>query len=371
MVQNFRRPSGCVEVYWGRDPHQRLDLERTAEKIKKGLQDQLRMNGRFVSLWLPVPGSGAGTVPCTCDKDTTQNSDFKCISCFGARFVPGFFKFLHSTVFFASAESAGYAGPYPASQPPFVLASVNIDRTKKPNRLVLAPGATTGTITTPDKPYANPGDDDWELELAAYKKVAGDTVLLEYSTNGGVSYHPVTLVGGPLFGYRGTLTGPLKPTGSGVIRFRITLGRASGTTVESPAFEIVRARHLRSLDINPVLRLRSDYQAGQILVLKTWDQEFVAREIARGRTIDTLGDRAWTTGLDFFDTTITSDTSQAAFDDREAGAHPFFEYTTGVRSAQRYAVYAVNLDSTIDNVMSHQSFSERRIQPGELYSLVW
>lgn len=368
-MQPFRRGISCTPVYWGGDPNLRMRAEQTPEKIRRGLEDQLRMNGRPVWLWTPVTGAAAGTVPCTCDKDTTQNSDFKCLSCFGARYAPGFWKFLHETVYFASAEYAGYPGPYPAAQGAFTLTGVTVDRNKKPNRLTLAAGAATGTIVTVAKPYVNAGDDDWEIELAAFKKTAGDTVALEYSTGG--SYHSITLTGGPLFGYRGTITGVNKPTGTGTIRFRITLTRSSALTPEGPSFEILRARHVRSLDVNPELQLRPDYEDGQILILKTWDQEFVAREAARGRTVEGLGDRSMTAPLDYFDTSITTDTPAAALDDREAGPHPFFEHSSGVRTNQRYAIHAVNLDTTIVDVMSHQSFSERRTQAGELYALVW
>jgi hypothetical protein len=123
--------------------------------------------------------------------------------------------------------------------------------------------------------------------------------------------------------------------------------------------------------VNPELQLRDDYNDGQILILKTWDQEFVAREIARGRTVDAMGDRSMTAPLDYFDKSLTRDTPPCALDDREAGPHPLFEHSSGVRIAQRYSIHAVNLDTTIVDVMSHQSFSERRTQAGELYSLVF
>ena len=366
-MQRIKRAQGCVPGYWAPDPHARLEAERTPDKVKVLLEDELRANGRPIWVWQPVLGASAGTVPCTCDKDTGPGSDFKCLSCYGMRFIPGYQKFLTALVYFASAEFAGYVGPYPAAQAAFTLTGVSIDLRKKPNRLQLDAGVLSGTIVTPDKPYTNPGSDPWEIELAAYRKQTGDDVTLEYSTNAGGTWTAIALSAGPLFGYRGTLT----LNGSGSIRFRVTLSRTSATP-ESPSFEIVRMRHVRSLDANPLLDQRKpEYQRGQILLIRTWDQEMVMRDIARGRVIDALGDRSTTAPLDFFDTTITADTPAAAFDDREAGPHPLFEYSSGVRAAQRYAMYAINIDATLDNVMSHQSFSERRIQPGELYSLVF
>ncbi|APU88882.1 hypothetical protein Rctr197k_061 [Virus Rctr197k] len=366
-MQRIKRNQGCIPGYWAPDPHARLDAERTADKVKVLLEDQLRTNGRPIWVWQPVLGATAGTVPCTCDKETAPGSDFKCLSCYGMRYIPGYQKFLTTLVYFASAEYAGYVGPYPAAQTAFTLTGTSIDVRKKPHRLQLNSGLLTGTIVTPDKTYTNPGNDAWELELAAYRKTAGDTITLEYSINAGTTWTAVTLTAGPLFGYRGALT----LNGNGNIRFRVTLTRVAATT-ESPSFEILRMRHIRSLDANPLLDQRMpEYQRGQILLIRTWDQEMVMRDIARGRVIDALGDRSMTAPLDFFDTTIVADTPEAAFDDREAGPHPLFEYSSGVRAAQRYAMYAINIDSTLDDVMSHQSFSERRMQPGELYSLVF
>ena len=373
--------------YWGRSPACTVALDQTAAKIRALLQDQLLANGLPVVAWIPVTdaggtgggalnggtGTGAapipgevvtpGVVPCTCDKNTSANSDYKCISCYGTRLVPGYTKFLYQTLFFSSAEVVSA---------PFVLTGCEVDYTKKPNRVRLAAGATTGTIVTTDKAFANLAGDDWELELAAYKKIAGDTVGLEFSVDSGVTWTTVSLVAGALFGYRGSLSGLTKPQGTGVMRIRVTLTRTSGASAESPSFEIVRLRHVRSRDWNAAqLATRVDLRPGQLLFLRTWDQELVARDVSRGRTIDAMGDRSQTAPLDFFDTTITRDTPPAAFDDRGTGPHPLFEYTTGVRAAQRYAIYAINLDSTIQNMMTHQSFSERRIQPGEQASFVF
>lgn len=386
MVQKVPGFSSAVG-YWGRSAACTVALNQTAARIRALLQDQLLANGLPVVAWIPVTdaggtgggalngGTGTGAapipgevittpvVPCTCDKNTTANSDVKCISCFGTRLVPGYNKFLYETLFYSSAE---------VQSAPFTLTGCELDFSKKPNRVRLSPGATTGTIVTTDKPFANPAGDAWELELAAYKKIAGDSVGLEFSTDGGVTYYAIALTPGPLFGYRGALTGLVKPQGTGLLRFRITMTRTSASSAESPSFEILRVRHVRSADWNALqLSVRKDMAPGQLLFLRTWDQEFVARDVSRGRPIEAMGDRSETAPLDFFDRSITRDTPRAAFDDRGTGPHPLFEYTTGVRATQRYAIYAVNLDSTIQNVLTHQSFSERRIQPGESAAFVF
>lgn len=365
-VQGFSQAVG----YWGRNPNCRLNDDQTAAKIRALLQDQLILNGRPVWLWQPVLPTTPGVVPCTCDKNTTQNSDYKCMSCFGTKLAPGYTKFMFETLFFCSAEASL-----------FTMTGAAIDTTKKPSRIVCAPGSVSAVITTPDKVFANSTSEDWELELAAYRKTAGDIITLESSTDAGVTYLPVpltpavvgppTAVSGSFYVFRGALTGAFKPIGTGTLRFRITLTRAVATTAESPSFEIVRVRHLRRRAVNKNLLIRHDYLPGQILVLKTWEAEVVRRESVQGRVVEHEGDRSWTAPLDFYDTTITRDTPPAALDDREAGPHPFFEYSSGVRLLQRYAIKSISFDSTVNNMLTHQSFTERRTQSGELYSAIW
>lgn len=345
--------------YWGNDPHCRLEDDQTAAKIRALLQDELRLNGSPVSLWQPVLSTTAGAVACTCRKDTTANSDYKCLTCYGTQYAPGYLKFLNETLFYCSAEAAL-----------FTLTNAVVDTTKKPNRIRIADGQTTGVIVTTDKAFSNPRALDWTVELAAYRKIAGDTITLEYSTDAGVTWTAVALTLSPTLTLRGTMTGLPRPIGAGNLRYRITLTRLSGTSVESPSFEIVRARHTQDERANPILSSRSDLGIDQILILKTWITESVARDIARGRIIEHEGDRMRTAPLDFFDLTLTRDTPACALDDRGAGPHPFFEYANGIRLGQRYAIVRSSFDTTIDNFFTQQSFSERRTQSGELYDLV-
>jgi hypothetical protein len=358
--------------YWGRDPHCRLTQEETAQKERALLQDQLRTNGHPVTLWQPIQSSGdlitPGIVPCTCRKDTTQNSDTKCLSCYGMQFVPGFLKFMHETIFFSSAEAAS-----------FLIVGGNVDITKKPNRIQIAPGQTNATIITTDKAYVNPTNEDWEIELEVFRRSPGDTnPQLDFSTDGGVTYHNIPLITAPsppemaTSGFRGTIgPSPSKPIGSGVIRFRIILFRASATSPEAPTFEILRARHPQPNNFNPILLQRKDMSVGQILILKTWDVELVSRLVVAGRTVDYQGDRSWTAPLDFYDLSLTMDTPPCALDDRGAGIHPFFEYASGVRLARRFAIEQVSLDATVNSTLVQQVFSERRIQAGEIYNFVF
>jgi hypothetical protein len=130
--------------YWGPNAYCRVSQDETAAKIRALLQDQLFMNGRPVFLWQPVASTTAGVVACTCDKDTSQTADYKCMSCYGMRFVPGYEKFLFETIHFSSAEAGSYT-----------LTTASIDRSKKPNRVIIAAGSTTAVIETTDKAFSN------------------------------------------------------------------------------------------------------------------------------------------------------------------------------------------------------------------------
>ena len=366
--------------YWGGDPACRLAADQTAAKERALLQDELLANGLPATLWQPVSGAGfaaqqqAGAfTPCTCDKNTTQSADYRCLSCYGVRIVPGYLMFSSETLWYASAEAAvGGVGPVPPLGTGWVLTNVVIDRAKKPNRLTLADGALAGSIVTAPKTYSNPSRQDWALELMAFRRTAGDTVTLEVSLDGGLSYTLVPLTGGPFgFGFRGALAGASAPIGTGSLLFRITLARASLATPEAPSFEILRVRHGQPERLPQVLAARPSFTAGQILVLRTWDQEKVSRDVARGRLVDHDGDSAKTAPLDFFDTTLGRDTPPCAIDDRGSGPHPFYEYSSGVRGTRRYVVTQVNLDTTVQGLLTHQTWLERRAQDFELYSLVF
>jgi hypothetical protein len=346
-----RKGGGHTAVgYWGRNPHCRIKQEQTGDKIKVLLQDKLIAMGRPTELWLPVKETTPGTVPCTCDKDTRPASDFRCLSCYGTRKVPGYLRFLHETIFAASAEYAS-----------LTLVSVERDLDIKPNRLRLTSTATTGTITTPDKPFANPQDEDWTFEVAAFNKTVTDVITVEFSTDAGGTWTNIV-----------DLNGANKPTGSGNIRFRITLTRAA-TTTDSPDFEILRIRHRQPDRQTTQSKVRKDLEAGQVLMLRTWVIERVLRQMALGRQIDFQADKAWTAPLDFFDKLITADTPDAKISDREAGPHPFYEHAVGIDQGERFPIYQVSYNENLgaEPTFTHQAFFDRRAQDGEMYHLVF
>ncbi len=336
--------------YWGRNPHCRIGQEQTGDKIKVLLQDKLIAQGRLVELWLPVEEDTPGTVACTCDKDTRPAGDYRCLSCYGTRRVPGYLRFMHETLFFASAEHV--SGTF---------VSTERDLSIKPNRIRLSSGALTGTYETADKAFTNPNDLDWEFEAAVFRKTATDTILVEFSTDAGGTWTDIV-----------DLNGANKPTGTGAVRLRVTLTRAALTT-DSPDFEIVRIRRRQPEHQNKASTVRSDLQAGQILLLRTWVIEQTLRQIALARQTNFQGDKAWTAPLDFFDSRITRETPAAKVNDREAGPHPFYEHAFGIDIGERFPIYQVSYNEQLgaDPVFTHQAFFDRRAQPGELYHLVF
>lgn len=339
----------CVHGHWG-NPWKRVELDRTPEKVRQRLKEKLLTRGVPAWLYLPVVEGDPGVFACTCIKDTNQVSDRPCHACYGTGFVPGYEKFLHETVHFSSAEHSSYT-----------LSSCAIDLKIKPNRILMSSGATSATIETQDKAFDNPGDDDWEVSIAAFIRDTGNTVTAEFSTDNGGTWFSTTLI-----------NGVNKPTGTGVIRFRVTMTRTLATD-KSPAFEVLRARHVNSNDYNAaeITAVRGNVAVGQILVLRPWVIEQAQTDTGRGIDIEWLGDRSWTMPLDFFDTTITAETPPARVDDRNPGPHPFYEYVAGIKTGERLPITNIKWNEEF-GVFTHQSFDDRRAQDNEdPYDLVF
>jgi len=336
--------------YWGRNPNCRIVQEQVPDKLKALLQDKLIAMGRPCELWLPVNEDTAGVVHCTCDKETRPAGDFRCMTCYGMRFAPGYQRFLHETLFWCSAEYAS-----------FTLVNVSRDTEIKPNRLRLSSAALTGTVTTQDKAYANPRGEDWTFEVAAFRKTSTDVILAEFSTDGGTTWTDLTLI-----------NGANKPTGSGNIRLRITLTRSALTT-DSPDFEIARVRRRMPERMTKQSQIRHGDDAllaGQILVLRTWVVEQAMRQLGLARQVNYSGDKSWTAPLDFYDTEIEADTPSAKINDRDAGPHPFYERAYGIGTGERFPLFQISWNEEL-LTFTHQHFFDRKAQPGELYHLVY
>lgn len=338
--------------HWGRRPDRFVALQQAGARVRVALEDKLFAMGRPVNLWLVAAPGDPGVVACTCTKETSAIAEAKCRTCCGSKRAPGFFRFMHETL---HASSSAYA----ASTTGWTLANVELDRTLKPNRFVLTSGSLTGTATTPAHAYANSQSATWATDLAAYRRDAGQTTAAEVSVSGGAW--------GPLAG----LTVPGVGTGTGTLRFRITLARPDATQ-ESPSFEIVRARHAQpELRSERVRRDRPDLATGAILVLKTWVVEQVMRTLALGREIEHQNDTSWTAPLDTFSSAVTLGSVAARITDTGEGPHHFYQLTAGLDSDERYVISQIRYSDQVEAMLTYQSFTERRAQAGEPVWQVW
>lgn len=334
--------------YWGSEGTWRITRnEEIPEKMRVELQDKLLARGLRVHLWLPVNGSYEGAISCTCTKDTTSTAERLCFTCFGTKFAPGFYKFQHQLIFASSASAEDYT-----------LTDCTLDRVLKPNRIMMNAGATSATIETSAFAYTNPNELDWTTHTEGFVRATGSTVVVEFSTDAGVTYTNIT-----------DINGINKPVATGNVQFRITLTRLSASDA-SPAWEITRLQRPARENVNKVLkRLRPDMVAGEILVLRTQTMERVSVDSARGVVTEHKSDRTWTSPLDWFDSTLSKNVPAARIADADAGLHPFYEYTGGVQLGTRYALTQINYNETL-GVFTHQSFSETRAQAGEPYAFV-
>lgn len=401
--------------YWGRSPWERIEQEQSAEKIVALNKDKLIARGKPACLWQPVTDG----IVCTCRKDTTKTNDKPCPECYGTGFVPGFTKFLHETLFFTasqidqpsfvlltqilaplsisnttvyapslflpaglndldpalfggasiltpgianagallasilSSSSQVYAPAFSTSSA--ALNNVALDRTFKPNYLRLVDGALTGTLQTAAIPYYNPNGDVWEARAEQYPRLPTNTVVTEYSFNGGATFFPLEDIA----------TANPPPPGAGTLIYRVTLTRAN-VTDKSPAWSAVRARHVNSHNYPraQLTNIRGDLEPGQILVLRPQIQEQAQSDTGRGILVEWMSSRSWTMPLNTFDTSITVDTPPARIDDQFAGPHPFYEFANGIKSGQRMILTSLRYNEEF-GTFTQQDFDERRMQTFE------
>lgn len=348
---------GRAPGYWAPRAYCVLSQSGVIPGIVELLKDKLYLNGRRAALWLPVRSDTAGVVQCTCYKPAARRSDTRCLTCYGTQYAPGYLKFLHETIWFASAQYAS-----------LTLTNTVINTTIKPYRIDLTTGSLTGTIVTPDATWTNPQNADWTFDLAAFRQISTDGFTVEFSKDAGTTWFDIA-----------DINGPPKPIGAtGTIRFRVTMTRVSAAT-QSPEFEVLRLRRPQPEFVTTDMKLqRPDLPAGEILILRTWEQEQALRNIVAGRQVNLEADGGWTTPLNTFDTRIVADTPAARIDDRQAGPHPFYEQREGIHTGQRDVMTTIRFNENL-RVFTHQSFSTRKAQQGsnvgvlagEIYNLVF
>lgn len=354
-----RIPKKSLAVgYWGNSTYRRIQLDQTQFKIERLNLDKVIAGGRPVTLWQPAISTDPGVVPCTCRKNTTDLSDRACLSCFGSSFAPGYFQFLTQTMFWCSAEAGSS-----------ILTNVAVTNFKKANLVGLTDTSLTGTYVTADKTYTNLNNVAWSLQLIAYKENPTNTFTLEYSTDAGSTWHSLVLtLDASGIGYNASLT----LAGSGSIRYRVTLTRASLNDA-TPYFEILRMRRVTTENENANIKLqRPDLGPGQILLIKPWTNEGETIEAGRGRVTDYLSEKTSTVGLQWFDISITRNTPSCRIREAQAGPHSFYQLHDPILGSPRLQMVHTYISTQFGvNNFTRQQADVRLVQSGESLNLVW
>lgn len=334
--------------YWGRDMRCRIGQEQTLPKMRALLQDQLLGGGVQAALWLSVHDvrdgdvAAPGTLKCSCVKASGQHADRRCLSCHGINFIPGYRKFGHETLWAASIS------------PNLQVTDVQLNTTLKPNRIELAPTATTGSIETEDLFFVRLHTNmlwDYRNDYVV-KDAANSSVSAFFSVDSGASWLPIASL---------AMTNPT----TGRIRFRIVLQRTS-TSVMSPSWEILRARF-------PTIPVNGRF-GPWILVLKSVSPDKQIQDI-RGIQIDSSNNAFWTAPLSFFDCTVNAQSNiTATFDENDTLRDPaFIEFLEGARSAkhsQRWTLTNYTFSDPLGYLV-RQFFQARLAQQEEFTWLVW
>ncbi len=201
--------------YWGDRVRQVIGAWGTIDSIKAQSYSGLIAGGEKSNLWMPVT---SGLV-CSCKRQDENVFEKMCVSCYGIGLIGGYQKYGHTYLYISSID------------PTLVLTNISLNQNYRPYRLILNDGQLTGTIETVDYTIQNTLLNPYEWDVKTYIKDTGGAVLVEYSTDSGVTWY--------------TLQQPVTATTK--IRFRITLSRTV-TTIRSPFFEMLRFRWMNVLD---------------------------------------------------------------------------------------------------------------------------
>lgn len=328
--------SGAVG-YWGRDIHRRILAEGELEKQRALLTEQILAGGLRMAVWRSVL---SGT-QCNCWNKANEQSDRKCVSCYGQRYVPGFYKFGYNTLWLSASDSG--------------TQSVNLRRPEyKSSYIEISPGFTSGTLESVDFPFIRSAFGSvWEYEVSAVVREDGGQVVAEYSLDAGVTWFDISNL-------------PTENPAAGSIRFRITLARETVSKV-SPQFSILRARYATI----PLSGLTNgEYRNGPwVLALKT----NVYRQIKK----QDIGDipyydsgNFWTVGLSTFDPNIQPGTREDIFE-----GPGFVEFLDGVfrvsNVTARRNLTSWRTSDPFGYIILSQDFTLRIADPVGPYALAW
>jgi hypothetical protein len=263
---------------------------------------------------------------CSCVKDTTERPDATCASCYGTKYIPGYVRFAHETLYLSSIDSGA------------TLTNVVLNKDIKPNRILLGDTDLTGSITSPAISYTNPSGYDWEFR--------GDSAIIEsvnsinyYFSTDNITYYSILELNDV----------GKKPIGTGSIYLRAVLTRVA-ITDRSPEFEIMRLRH--ATVENPYIKILRP----AININPTWG--------SYGKRSEHIGERFWTIPLNFFDSSITPDTIDAQIQENS-----FYEKISGINTGIKYVTSKLMYNEEF-GIFTQQSFDTRRTQEQEFYNFL-
>ncbi len=326
-LTGFGRKGAHLAVgYWGRDIEKRIDSEQTPQKTRVLLQDKLLARGKDVFLWQQVTESTPNSLGCSCVKDTTERADITCSSCYGTKLIPGYIRFAHETLFLSSISTGA------------ILVNTILDKNIKPHRILLADNQINGSITSTRIQFDNPLSRDWDFKADAANILENNLLVFSFSTDG-ISFSSLDEINNV----------DKKPTGVGGIYLRASLAR-SNVSVRSPEFEIMRVRHANK--VSPFIKiLRPPVKGTPTLVTS-------------GRRRENIGERFWTSPLDFFDKTVPRDTPSALIQE-----NAFYQRVNGINNIDRYVMTKFMYNEET-GIFTHQSFDTRRTQEQEVYNVL-
>ena len=323
ISQKLRHFDHAVGWWGGKNIHERVHVEQIAAKIRVLLQDKLMSRGKDVFLWSMVSANTPGVLPCSCVKETANRADNTCSSCYGAKFIPGYLKFAHETLYLASVD------------PTATLNNVSLDYDIKPSRIALNDGVLTGTITSVAIPYDNHRNLSWEFHGDGVNVLNTNTISYTFSTDN-IIYYPISQINDL----------GKQPIGIGNIYLQVILTRVN-LTDRSPYFEILRIRHPK-------------HKHPYIKILRPWVRD-LPQLMQYGLRSDDAANTYWTAPLDFFDHSIPRDTPACRILERS-----IYQRIDGIDTDHRYIVASSDWNEQM-GLFSWQHFTVRRVQPEEVY----
>jgi hypothetical protein len=342
MSNNSPYINGRAQAYWGGNIRCRIESEFLVDKVLAANYEKMMAMGLPFAIWREAKAVIDAPLLCSCFKDTSKQPDIPCTQCYGTGYVPGYLK-MGTRNYWSEATATGWT-----------LTNTVVDTTNRPNRIMLAAGALTGSAISPNITINVVGKlAAWEYKADAFTRDAGlaSSIVVDASKDNGATWFALSALEAQA------------PTTQ--LKFRATFTR-SAATVKSPMYEITRVRFPTMLDT-----MRNELQEPIIRALSTWDVEQETKS-AYGTAVQQNSQTFWTLPLYFFDNTILENTVRARLED-----DVFAEVRYGGSIGERYPMTEFRYSDTFGR-FTRQEFQMRRAVgnrndalTGEIYTRVF